>query len=90
MRLVRRRNLGHPPVRIQVGENLASVPPGDVVLAPDVEAVPLNQGNLPAPGTYRFHLIVVAGNYGAGTWWKSHLPEGGFRNKTRCLTTDSG
>ena len=78
-------------MRIQVGENLASVPPGDVVLAPDVEAVPLNQGNLPAPGTYRFHLIVVAGNYGAephmvevpfaGRWFpqQDEMFDNGFR-----------
>jgi hypothetical protein len=58
-------HVGDPGVRVQVGENLASVPPGDVVLALDVEAVPLNQGNLLEPGTYRFHLILVADNYGA-------------------------
>jgi hypothetical protein len=55
-------HVSDPASQVLSGENLDNVAPGDTVLCLDLEAAPLNKGNLLEPGTYRFDLILVAEN----------------------------
>ena len=55
-------HVSDPASQVASGENLDTVAQGDTVLCLDVEGPPPNKANLLEPGTYRFHLILVAEN----------------------------